>query len=168
MPGSEDLRAMSFMVTYDLERKSYHWYMFLDMTILWHACVSSKVCFHSLCVCRYTLGGNFPKVTDQDVAENGYNTNKDLCTGFDNTGITRGFPGVFHHHLDYDSVFVGHYSAGDLQHKGHYSSGNNNLIYWKESKAMEDGCSAHLSGGHYEYGNMALPDQATFIIEDTR
>lgn len=32
---------------------------------------------------------------------------------------------------------------------------------------MEDGCSAHIKNGHYEEGNVALPDQASFIIEDT-
>ena len=42
-----------------------------------------------------------------------------------------------------------------------------NLIYWKETKGFEDGCSAHITGGHYANGNMALPDQSTFIIEHT-
>ena len=117
---------------------------------------------------RYSLGNNYPKETDQSVESNGINTDGSLCHGFNDVGETRGYAGVFLHHQDYDSVFVGHYNAGDLQYDGHYSSGNNNLMYWKETKVMEDGCSPHLYGGHYEKGNVALPDQATFIIEETR
>ena len=42
-----------------------------------------------------------------------------------------------------------------------------NLIYWKETKNFENGCSAHISGGQHASGNMALPDQGTLIIENT-
>lgn len=56
---------------------------------------------------------------------------------------------------------------GDIQYKGHASLNNNNLIYWKETKNFDDSCSAHISGSYYVNGNMALPDQATFIIEDS-
>merc|ERR1719464_252840 len=54
-----------------------------------------------------------------------------------------------------------------MQHNGHYSVENNNLIYWKETKTFEDGCGSHLINGYYAQGNMLLPDQATFIIENT-
>ncbi len=107
-------------------------------------------------------------MTDQNHLNNGHNTNMELCTGFTEEGMTRGVTATFHEHLDYDSVFVGHYNAGDVQYQGHYSYNNHNLLYWKETKNMEDGCSAHITGGYYENGNVALPDQATFIIEDTR
>ena len=40
-------------------------------------------------------------------------------------------------------------------------------MYWKETKGFEDGCAAHITHGHYAYGNLALPDQSTFIIEHT-
>jgi len=115
----------------------------------------------------YTLGGNYPKLTDQDHLSGGHNTDMNLCNGFDENGLTRGAPGSFRNQLDYDNVFVGHYSAGDYQHLGHFSYSNNNPIYWKETKNMEDGCSPHFKGGHYHKGNMALPDQGTIIIEDT-
>lgn len=71
----------------------------------------------------YTLGhgGNFPKLTDQSIATNGFNQNFALCEGFDlsesiNPGTTdRGYPGAFYQNVDYQNVFVGHYMAGDLQ-----------------------------------------------------
>ncbi len=59
------------------------------------------------------------------------------------------------------------YNAGDIQYQNHHSFENLNLIYWKETKNFEDGCAAHISNGHYSNGNMALPDQSTFIIEQT-
>ena len=123
--------------------------------------------FHFWLQLRYTLGFNYPKVTDQSTSNNGYNTDKSLCDPFDSTGDTRGLPGSFVNHVDYGNAFVGHYSAGDLQHSGHYSTENNELMYWKETKTFENGCGAHLVNAHYSKGNLALPDQATFIIENT-
>ena len=32
---------------------------------------------------------------------------------------------------------------------------------------FKNGCSAHITGGSYAGGNLALPDQSTFLIEDT-
>ena len=115
----------------------------------------------------YTLGFNYPKVTDQAVATNGYNVNKDYCAAFDANGTTQGQPGAFVNHVDYGNSFVGHYSAGDIQHYGHYSIENNNLMYWKETKTFENGCGSHLMNGYYAKGNLLLPDQATFIIDNT-
>ena len=54
-----------------------------------------------------------------------------------------------------------------MQYNGHHSYDNLNLIYWKETKGFEDGCAAHITHSHYTNGNMALPDQGTFIIEHT-
>ena len=42
------------------------------------------------------------------------------------------------------------------------------IIYWKETKNFADGCSAHIKGGLWRQGNMALPDQAAFLIEGSR
>jgi hypothetical protein len=39
---------------------------------------------------------------------------------------------------------------------------------WKETKNFANGCSAHITGSNYAKGNIALPDQATFIIEHTQ
>lgn len=116
---------------------------------------------------RYSLGGNYPKVTDQAVDTNGHNVDQSLCNGFDNEGNTRGLPATFKDHLDYHNAFVGHYEAGDIQYNGHNSYDNLNLLYWKETKNFQNGCSAHITDGHYSSGNMALPDMATFIIENT-
>ncbi len=115
----------------------------------------------------YSLGGNYPKVTDQSVLTNGRNTNLELCNGFDAAGNTRGLPVTIQDHLDYGNAFVGHYNAGDIQYSHHRSYGSLNLMYWKETKGFEDGCSAHITHGHYGSGNLALPDQSTFIIQHT-
>jgi hypothetical protein len=115
----------------------------------------------------YTLGFNYPKSTDQSTTNNGYNVDKSFCEPFDSNGETRGLPGSFVNHVDYGNAFVGHYSAGDMQHFGHYSTENNELMYWKETKTFENGCGAHLINAYYSNGNLALPDQATFIIENT-
>ena len=90
-----------------------------------------------------------------------------MCSGFKDDGFERGISAGIIDNFDYDNTFVGHYEAGDLQYNGHHSFGNNELIYWKETKNFANGCSAHISGGTYSDGNMALPDQATFIIENT-
>jgi len=115
----------------------------------------------------YTLGFNYPKVTDQSPANNGYNTDKSSCDPFDSNGDTQGLSGSFVNHVDYGNAFVGHYSAGDIQHYGHHSTENNELIYWKETKTFENGCGAHIVNAYYAKGNLALPDQSTFIIENT-
>lgn len=125
--------------------------------------------FHShLRFGTYSLGGSLPRTTDQSIANNGYNYDRATsCAAIDAAGEDRGAPVSILNNLDYGNVFVGHYTAGDIQHRGHKSYSNNNLIYWKETKNMADGCGSHISDAHYEYGNMALPDQSTFIIQDT-
>ncbi|KAL9179269.1 hypothetical protein ACHAXT_008559 [Thalassiosira profunda] len=115
----------------------------------------------------YTLGFNYPKATDQSILTNGHMIDKQLCKGFDSQGYDTGLPGSFVNGVDYNNAFVGHYEAGDIQHNGHFSYENNNLLYWKETKAFQNGCSAHLAGATYARGNVALPDQTTFLIEDT-
>lgn len=82
----------------------------------------------------YTLGSNYPKVTDQSIVTDGHNVDQSLCTGFDDEGSTRGLPVAFENNMDYHNAFVGHYEAGDIQYNGHQSYQNNNLIYWKETK----------------------------------
>ena len=75
--------------------------------------------------------------------------------GFDEDGNTRGLSTAFQNNLDYQNDFVGHYNAGDIQYNGHQSYNNLQLIYWKETKNFENGCSAHITGGSYASGNMA-------------
>ena len=90
----------------------------------------------------------------------------DLCKPFDSYGNTQGLSSAFVNHVDYGNGFVGHYSGGDLQHYGHQSIDNDSLIYWKETKTFANGCGSHLINGYYKKGTMALPDQATFIIDN--
>ena len=104
----------------------------------------------------YTLGSNYAKVTDQSILTDGHNIDQSFCEGFDNQGYERGAPGSMVDNIDYHNAFVGHYGAGDIQHNGHHSYSNLNLIYWKETKNFANGCSSHLVGGSYADGNMAL------------
>eukprot|EP00547_Thalassionema_nitzschioides_P005356 CAMPEP_0194200236 /NCGR_PEP_ID=MMETSP0156-20130528/930_1 /TAXON_ID=33649 /ORGANISM="Thalassionema nitzschioides, Strain L26-B" /LENGTH=1934 /DNA_ID=CAMNT_0038925209 /DNA_START=189 /DNA_END=5989 /DNA_ORIENTATION=- len=116
----------------------------------------------------YSLGGSFPRDTDQSIATNGFNTDQaETCKGFNNEGDDRGKPVSILNNVDWHAIFVGHYNAGDMQHRGHTSISNNNLIYWKETKNFADGCAAHISDSYYTNGNMALPDDSTFIMERT-
>ena len=116
----------------------------------------------------YTLGGSEPRNTDQSIEKNGYNADREAtCAAIDAAGNDRGAPVSILNNVDYGNVFVGHYTAGDIQHRHHKSISNNNLIYWKETKNFADGCGAHISDALYEAGTMALPDQSTFIIQDT-
>ena len=113
------------------------------------------------------MGGSAPRDTDQSLENNGFNSNQGTCSPVDVGGIDNGQPIALLNNVDWNTVFVGHYNAGDMQHRGHVSYNNNNLIYWKETKNFADGCSAHISEGYYAHGTMALPDQSTFIIERT-
>ena len=89
------------------------------------------------------------------------------CKAFTSAGLDNGYAVVLTNNVDYDNVFVGGYSYGDVQYQGHIAVNNNNNIYWKETKNFADGCSAHISNSYYVDGNMALPDSAAFIIENT-
>ena len=100
-----------------------------------------------------------------DVNNNGYIPNS--CTPFTSTGIDNGYSVVLSKNVDYNNVFVGGYSYGDVQYQGHIAVNNLNNVYWKETKNFADGCSAHISNSYYADGNMALPDSAAFIIENT-
>ena len=100
-----------------------------------------------------------------NVNNNGYIPSP--CTAFTSTGLDNGYPVVLSHNVDYDNVFVGGYNYGDVQYQGHIAVNNLNNVYWKETKNFADGCSAHISNSYYADGNMALPDMAAFIIENT-
>ena len=65
--------------------------------------------------------------------------NKTLCGSYTSDGSDRGWPAAIADNLDYGNVFVGHYEAGDIQYLRHTSIGNNNLMYWKETKNFADG-----------------------------
>ena len=83
----------------------------------------------------YSLGGSYPRDTDQSIATNGFNTDQaNTCKGYTNEGNDRGRPVSILNNVDWHTIFVGHYNAGDMQHRGHVSVSNNNLIYWKETK----------------------------------
>ena len=114
----------------------------------------------------YVLASIFPKKIERTVAMNGV-ANLDTCTEWNENGEDTGLPATFMHNIDYGNVFVGQYGAGDLQYRFHTSIDNNNLIYWKETKNFQDGCSAHISDSFYDSGNMALPGgHGTVILEN--
>ena len=89
------------------------------------------------------------------------------CPGFTSDGLDNGGLNTFSSNVDYSNNFVGGYNVGNLQYQNHISHNNLNNIYWKVSNDFTDGCSAHLANGDYQDGNMALPDMAAFIIENT-
>ena len=89
------------------------------------------------------------------------------CSPYTSTGLDNGHAVVLSNNVDYDNVFAGGYSYGDIQYNQHIGVHNLNNIYWKEAKNFADGCSAHITNGYYTDGNTALPDQAAFIIENT-
>ena len=131
-------------------------------------CLELSSHFHlSYILFSYALGRNYPQQTDQSVANNGNNVDKELCNAFDTEGRTHGLPGSFVNHIDYGNLFVGHYSAGDIQYSGHHSAENVHLMYWKETKNFQNGCGSHIINGYYSEGDMLLPDQATFIFDNT-
>jgi hypothetical protein len=102
-----------------------------------------------------------------NLTANGWLTNKTLCTGFTSVGLDNGLGFSASRSVDYQSAFIGGYTVGDFQYNRHVSINNLNNIYWKETKNFADGCSGHIVNGYYSGGNMALPDMAAFIIENT-
>lgn len=114
----------------------------------------------------YVLASVFPKRVNRSVETNGLPT-LSTCKEWTETGEDNGLPATFMHNVDYGNVFVGQYNAGDLQYRFHTSIDNNNLIYWKETKNFQDGCSAHIADSYYGSGNLALPGgHGTFILEN--
>jgi hypothetical protein len=103
----------------------------------------------------YVLADVFPKNVERTIESNGIPLNKNSdCAAWLSDGSDNGYPTVIKNNVDYRNAFVGQYNAGDLQYKNHISFTNNNLIYWKETKNFQDGCSAHISESFYENGNM--------------
>ena len=111
---------------------------------------------------RQTLatGGTFPSSDDRKaVCDNG---NGDFAAD----GYDAGWSHAIKNNFDWKNTFVGHYGTGDIQYLNHVSIDNGNLIYWKTSKSFADGCSALFKDGYYSKGNMALPDDGTFLFEN--
>jgi len=102
-----------------------------------------------------------------NISNNGYLINNVLCSAFTSLGENNGVSVAHIYNVDYSNAYVGGYNVNDLQYQKHSAFNNLNNIYWKETNNFADGCSAHISGGHYENGNIALPDMASFIIENT-
>jgi plastocyanin len=123
----------------------------------------------------YGLGNFFPK---RDIGEaqtldtngelpGGSSQGGSICgRGFYETGEDNGWTHAIANSFDYGNAFVGHYGAGDLQYLDHVAIDALNLVYWKTSKTPADGCSGLLKGGYYRGGNLGLPDQGAFILEE--
>merc|ERR1711862_117448 len=97
----------------------------------------------------YTLGNTYPRNTGQSIDSNGYMLDLSRCSGFTSFGNDNGVSTTILNNFDYGNAFVGHYDAGDIQYDGHVAINSNNLIYWKETKNLANGCSAHISNGYY-------------------
>eukprot|EP01097_Dermamoeba_algensis_P002778 TRINITY_DN2100_c0_g1_i1.p1 TRINITY_DN2100_c0_g1~~TRINITY_DN2100_c0_g1_i1.p1 ORF type:complete len:1249 (-),score=295.24 TRINITY_DN2100_c0_g1_i1:103-3849(-) len=120
----------------------------------------------------YFLVSIYPKKTDRSIDFNGIVRDRGTCAAFDGDGNDRGVPHTIIGNVDYDNVFVGQYSLGDIQYRNHASLNNLNLIYWKETKNFADGCSSHILDSYYEGSggsNVALPGgHGTFIFENVK
>jgi hypothetical protein len=103
-----------------------------------------------------------------NILNNGFLDGGGHCEPFLATGETNGLSmHHVHNNVDYGNAFVGGYNVNDVQFRGHVAWDNLNNLYWKETANFADGCSAHISGGWFSNGNLALPDMAGFIIEDS-
>jgi hypothetical protein len=102
-----------------------------------------------------------------NISNNGFLIRDARCSAFTSQGENNGISVAHIYNVDYSNAFVGGYNVNDLQYQKHSAFNNLNNIYWKETNNFADGCSAHIYGGHYENGNIALPDMAGFIIENT-
>jgi hypothetical protein len=114
----------------------------------------------------YVLAMVFPKRTSRSILTSGI-PSKDSCQAWTSTGEDNGISATFMNNVDYNNVFIGQYGAGDLQYRFHSSLESLNLIYWKETKNFQDGCSSHMADSYYEKGNLALPGgHGSFILEN--
>lgn len=124
----------------------------------------------------YGLGNFFPKrkVGELQVMPLGHfqtsQERNNVCANgngdFNVDGTDAGWSHAIKNNFDWKNTFVGHYGTGDVQYMNHVSINNNNLIYWKTSKSFADGCSALFKNGYYSQGNLALPDEGTFLFEN--
>ena len=129
--------------------------------------IEGNTCHGSFRFGFYIGGPNFPRHTDESPATNGLVVDRSSCVPFDSaTGSDRGMPTRVVRNVDWANAFVGTYNMGDVQFEDHVSVDNQEAIYWKETKSFADGCAAHVKGGTFVGGNMALPDGTAFIIEE--
>ncbi len=103
-----------------------------------------------------------------NITKNGWFYPSTKCYAFTSTGLDNGLSVAHLNNVDFQSAFVGGYSVADFQYSSHSAFGNLNNVYWKETKNFHDGCSAHITDSYYSDGNIALPDEAAFIIENTQ
>ena len=126
----------------------------------------------------YFLTQNYPKKVTQSLEAKGQivdasgdpfmvpSRDRTACSFAEADGFDNGAPVAMVDNVDFGNAFVGGYEFGDVQLQGSYSHLSNNILYWKESKNMADGCSAHLLGGLFQDGNVALPDvRGTFLMD---
>jgi len=111
----------------------------------------------------------FPKQNcSADIQNHGFLPHGHECTAFTlDSGLSHGLSFAHLAQVDYSNAFVGGYNMVDIQFRRHVSIGNLNNVYWKETAAFVDTRTAHISGGYYRDGNLALPDGAAFVIENT-
>lgn len=123
----------------------------------------------------YFLTTNYPKKVLQSVESGGLVEGGGLrvpadaattCSFADAGGFDNGRPVSALDNVDYGNAFVGGYDFGDIQLRGSQAFKGDNVLYWKETKNMADGCSAHVMEAVFEDGNLALPDvRGTFLME---
>jgi hypothetical protein len=103
----------------------------------------------------YFVSSDFPRQLGVNLTGNGWATS-DMCRPFDDQGFDRGWSSAIWDNTDFQNVFVGSYALGDIQYRNHFSIENQCLIYHKETKNFNDGCSAHYLNYHFEAGSALL------------
>jgi hypothetical protein len=113
---------------------------------------------------HYWLVNVYPRDVTQSLTTNGMTTAG--CEAFDETGEDRGLPVPVVDGTDYHNNWMGAYNLGDVQYQREHQPDSLNTMYWKETKNMADGCSAHVLDSVFGHGNLALPDaRGTLLFE---
>lgn len=114
----------------------------------------------------YFVSADWPRDVHTNLSMNGWTSDAE-CAPFDSAGIERGKSATIWDNVDYHNVFIGGYALGDVQFRNHVAKSSNCLIYHKETKNFNDGCSAHFKNYYLEDGAALLASGlGTQIFED--
>ncbi|KAJ1626510.1 hypothetical protein T492DRAFT_910036 [Pavlovales sp. CCMP2436] len=78
------------------------------------------------------LDNQYPRNVERD--ENGFVSDWASCDEFKADGTDNGKLAIVEDSLEYHSIFVGHYTLGDVQFKNFVSVWNSHAMYWKVGK----------------------------------
>lgn len=88
------------------------------------------------------LDNQYPRQVTRD--ENGYVADMSTCDERKADGTDNGQLNIVVDSLEYNNVYVGQYTLGDVQFLRFVSINNLHVMYWKQSKNFADGRSSHV------------------------